>query len=1153
LPRPVVAGLIAIGVAGSAGIVLAAAASAAPATATLYVDPSGTSGACTSTGTGACATIQQAINAAEAAGYAGTAVTIDVTPGTYTGSDTITGGSEQTLTILPTPGAAGAVTLDGGGTGSVLTIDFTSLVQLDLDSLTITGGRTSGDGGGIDNQGQGIVVLNDSTVADNEAVGSFGSNAYGGGIANDGAGTFDITNTTITDNRAAAGAGVDGVTGSAPGAGGTSGQLGGDGDGGGVANLGSGLINMNYATVSDNTASAGNGGAGGAGAQGSAGVGTAGDLGGSGGDGGTGGDALGGGLIADGGTILIDHTTINDNQAVGGVGGTGGAGGAGGSGDTGVDGGGSPGGTGLAGGAGGAGGNGEVGGNAYGGGVMVISGTVQVQGTTVNGNSASAGSGGSAGGGGQGGYGGAGGAGVPTGQGGQGGDGGQGGNAQYGGDAYGGGVDAQSNVAIGEVTDAYNGASGGDGGNGGKGGTGGTGGSGSSAGTQGDGGNAGDGSGGGVSTGGGVVGDGGNVQILNSTISEDAIPFAALGAAGLPGVGSADGNPGAPGSAGYGSGGAIYSVSDEVSVGASIVAGNDVPECSGSVADLGYNLTEEAPGASTCGLSTANNDVMGVATPVMGALQDNGGPTQTMLPNSQMAIAIPNPTTIASTPVCPDTDQRGVPGPIPGQSDCTIGAVEDIAGQAPAVSSGSTTPTYTLGAPSQQAWPDTLTVTAIPSVSLTETGSLPSGVLFSTAAGSGTFDEDGTFSGTPVNTGVFPVTLSAANYLLPNLGASVTLTVNQQTSTGLALGSGTAEVGQSVTYVATVGSEVALSGGTVAFSDSLGAISGCGSQPLTAQSSTAATASCTTHAFAQAGADQVKASFSGDTEDLASSGSQTTQVAALPITTTTTTTTPAPAPKRKRKPTPSIRASMSSSRPKGAGGWWRAAVTVRFRCSAGGGKLKGGCPAPVRLSKSGRGQSLRRTVRDTSGRSATVRVRGINIDRTLPRVRITGPISGGTFALTAPKARCAASDRVSGIKSCALSEHAESVAGGYRVSYLARALSRSGASTTARAVITVTTISIQHASLVRPNAWSVTPGNSYVLQVLSETKPEYLDAAPSSVGPTGPYDYFFRAGTVNGVPLWDSPVKITAGFARFPSWTIGVRTGTRTVWIKLLT
>jgi len=53
---------------------------------------------------------------------------------------------------------------------------------------------------------------------------------------------------------------------------------------------------------------------------------------------------------------------------------------------------------------------------------------------------------------------------------------------------------------------------------------------------------------------------------------------------------------------------------------------------------------------------------------MLGALADNGGPTQTMaLPDGSPAIDAGNQVG------CPTTDQRGVPRP---RSDCDIGAYE---------------------------------------------------------------------------------------------------------------------------------------------------------------------------------------------------------------------------------------------------------------------------------------------------------------------------------------------------------------------------------------------------------------------------------------------------------------------------------------------
>ena len=118
---------------------------------------------------------------------------------------------------------------------------------------------------------------------------------------------------------------------------------------------------------------------------------------------------------------------------------------------------------------------------------------------------------------------------------------------------------------------------------------------------------------------------------------------------------------------------------------------------------------------------------------------------------------------------------------------------------------------------------------------------------------------------------------------------------------------------------------------------------------------------------------------------------------------------------------PSISASVSSS---GArhDGWYDVPVTVTFTCASGSSPLTHPCPAPVRLSRDGAGQSVSATITGTDGGSATATVSGINIDRTSPRVRIAGIHRGHTYH-RAPAARCRAIDALSGVATCHLTKH----------------------------------------------------------------------------------------------------------------------------------
>jgi hypothetical protein len=111
-----------------------------------------------------------------------------------------------------------------------------------------------------------------------------------------------------------------------------------------------------------------------------------------------------------------------------------------------------------------------------------------------------------------------------------------------------------------------------------------------------------------------------------------------------------------------------------LTIGESIIAagtGGPSPNCSftgpGSVTSLGYNLIDAA-----CA-TAAGTDLVGV-NPQLGALGNNGGPTQTELPatGSKAIGGVPSNVCLATGVT---TDQRGVARGV-GGSPCTIGSVE---------------------------------------------------------------------------------------------------------------------------------------------------------------------------------------------------------------------------------------------------------------------------------------------------------------------------------------------------------------------------------------------------------------------------------------------------------------------------------------------
>jgi hypothetical protein len=115
------------------------------------------------------------------------------------------------------PGS-GALAVSGGGAVPIFSV--ASGVSADFAALTITDGN-SGDGGALDNDGNGLLSLTDSVVSNSSAA------SVGGGIYNNG--TLLLTNSTVTGNSASL-------------------------YGGAVYNSGSGIVSVTNSTVADNTA-----------------------------------------------------------------------------------------------------------------------------------------------------------------------------------------------------------------------------------------------------------------------------------------------------------------------------------------------------------------------------------------------------------------------------------------------------------------------------------------------------------------------------------------------------------------------------------------------------------------------------------------------------------------------------------------------------------------------------------------------------------------------------------------------------------------------------------------------------------------------------------------------------------------------------------
>jgi len=150
-----------------------------------------------------------------------------------------------------------------------------------------------------------------------------------------------------------------------------------------------------------------------------------------------------------------------------------------------------------------------------------------------------------------------------------------------------------------------------------------------------------------TTSGGAIYSQGGTVQISNSTFGT---------------------NP-----ENIGSGGALSNAGNSFLIQNSIVANSgNGGNCAGTITSAGFNLSSD----STCNFS-GPGDLNG-KNPMLGALSNKGGPTQTM------ALQTGSPSIDAGNPAgCRDftgnlltTDQRGAPRPDKGETGCDMGAFE---------------------------------------------------------------------------------------------------------------------------------------------------------------------------------------------------------------------------------------------------------------------------------------------------------------------------------------------------------------------------------------------------------------------------------------------------------------------------------------------
>jgi hypothetical protein len=334
-------------------------------------------------------------------------------------------------------------------------------------------------------------------------------------------------------------------------------------------------------------------------------------------------------------------------------------------------------------------------------------------------------------------------------------------------------------------------------------------------------------------------------------------------------------------------GGGISKGAGTVRLANTIVADNTGRDCDAALTSLGYNLDTD----STCGL-TAAGDRRGSASPALGPLVDNGGPTETMAPPSGSPVVdVGNPAPSSTDPAtCLATDQRGIGRPIKGRTAplCDIGAVELASGLVPVMTLGASP------ASGSKFGQFVSIVAALGPAPGDGNGPPPTGdVTFTEGStrSTGTLSKgEARFAAKSLSVGSHTFTVRYGGDLVYAAARDGTITVNvakADTATALASSANPAASGQAVTYTATVTVVRPGSGtptGTVTFKDGTATI---GSAAVDSAGHAAITATLAN------GTHSITAVYGGDGNFGASTSAALSQVVGSGGTTTTTTPPPA--------------------------------------------------------------------------------------------------------------------------------------------------------------------------------------------------------------------------------------------------------------------
>jgi hypothetical protein len=195
----------------------------------------------------------------------------------------------------------------------------------------------------------------------------------------------------------------------------------------------------------------------------------------------------------------------------------------------------------------------------------------------------------------------------------------------------------------------------------------------------------------------------------------------------------------------------------------------------------------------------------------------------------------------------------------------------------------------------------------------------------------------------------------------------------------------------------------------------------------------------------------------------------------------------------------------------------------------------------VTRHQSGADQVVSRTIAATDGGTATATVH-VNIDTHAPQVSVTDVTNGGRYLRPGPTPHCSATDALSGVATCHLTQHTS----GSTVHYTGTATDKAGNARTIHGSYRLVVFTLAGTPFSH-GAYTVHRNTTYLVVVESATRPTYIDAAPYPQTPFHPDAFPMRSA---GHHRWEVPVTmLSLQSHRF--WNIGVQIGQTLHVVKL--